>query len=94
MIEAHIESYFKRRVRETDGEERKVVFPGRKGAPDRLCGWPNGNHGFVELKRPGGKAEAHQLREHARLRSMGVRVDVLDTKALIDAYVSQMGGCL
>lgn len=90
MIEAAVESYFKRRVKETGGEERKVVWPGRKGAPDRLCGWPNGRHGFVELKRPKGKAEAHQAREHARLRQMGFRVDVIDTREGVDRYLNEM----
>lgn len=90
MIEAVVERYFKKRVRETGGEERKVVFPGRKGAPDRLCGWPNGRHGFVELKRPKGKAEAHQAREHERLRSMGFPVDLLDTREAVDLYVNEM----
>jgi hypothetical protein len=90
VIEAHVETYFKRRVKETGGEERKVVWPGRKGAPDRLCGWPNGRHGFVELKRPKGRAEAHQAREHERLRAIGFRVDVIDTTALVDSYVEEM----
>jgi hypothetical protein len=94
VIEAAVESYFKKRVKATGGEERKVVFPGRKGAPDRLCGWPNGRHGFVELKRPKGKAEAHQAREHERLRAMGFRVDVIDTRDLVDAYVASMRGNL
>lgn len=90
MIEAHVETYFKRRVKETGGEERKVVFPGRKGAPDRLCGWPNGCHAFVELKRPKGKAEAHQLREHQRLRAIGLRVVILDTREKVDDFVDLM----
>jgi hypothetical protein len=92
MIEAAVESYFKKRVKETGGEERKVVFPGRNGAPDRLCGWPNGRHGFVELKRPKGKAEQHQAREHQRLRSIGLRVDVIDTRERVDIYVEDMSG--
>ena len=33
---------------------------------------------FVELKAPGERAEAAQLREHARLRKLGFRVDVID----------------
>lgn len=90
MIEAAVESYFKRRVKETGGDERKVVWPGRKGAPDRLAGWLNGRHGFVELKRPKGKAEAHQAREHERLRAIGFRVDLIDTRELVDVYVEEM----
>jgi hypothetical protein len=88
VIEAAVESYFKRRVRETGGEERKVVFPGRKGAPDRLCGWPNGRHAFVELKRPKGKAEKHQEREHRRLASIGFDVWLIDTREMVDAFIA------
>ncbi len=39
---------------------------------------------WVELKRPGGEAEAHQAREHARMLKMGQRVLVLDTVEKID----------
>lgn len=88
--EETVETYFKRRVEETGGEVRKVVFQGRRGAPDRLAGWPNGRHGLVELKRPRGTPEPHQLREHVRLRSIGLPVDVVDTKQAVDMYVERM----
>lgn len=89
--ESTIEDYFKRAVRESGGETRKVKWPGVDGAPDRMAGWQfRGRNAFVELKRPGGVAEAHQLREHRKLRAMGFRVDVLDTKEAIDAWVAEM----
>lgn len=90
MIESFVESYLVDRVQATGGVVRKVQFIGRRGAPDRLCGWPNGRHGLVELKRPKGKPEPHQQREHERLRAIGFRVDVLDTRAAVDAYVEGM----
>ena len=34
---------------------------------------------WVELKAPGVKPEAHQLREHKRMRRMGQRVVVIDS---------------
>ena len=34
---------------------------------------------WVELKAPGVKPEAHQLREHARMQAMGQRVVVIDS---------------
>lgn len=34
---------------------------------------------WVELKAPGVKPEAYQLREHARMRAMGQRVVVIDS---------------
>jgi hypothetical protein len=90
MIEQTIEDYFVKRVEETGGEVRKVDFPGRRGAPDRLAGWPNGNHGLVEMKRPKGRADAHQLREHSRLRIIGLRVTIISTMDGVDTYVDAM----
>ena len=84
-----VESYLVQRVKETGGTVRKVRWDGHPGAPDRLCGWP-GRHGLVEVKRPKGHAEAHQKREHDRLRAIGFRVDVIDTKEGVDAYVAAM----
>jgi len=42
---------------------------------------------FVELKAPGKKATDAQLREHKRLRDMGFRVEVIDTKEGVDAFM-------
>jgi hypothetical protein len=39
---------------------------------------------WVELKAPGVKPEAHQLREHARMRKMGQRVEVVDSYERIE----------
>lgn len=41
---------------------------------------------WVELKAPGKKPEAHQMREHKRLRDMGQVVLVIDTLEQIDTY--------
>jgi len=43
---------------------------------------------WIELKAPGVKAEAHQLREHERMRNMGQRVEVVDSFARIDEVLS------
>lgn len=87
-----VESYFVQRVNTTGGTTRKVKWLGHDGAPDRLAGWPNGRHGVVELKRPRGLAEPHQLREHSKLRAIGLRVDILENKAEVDAYIAEMTG--
>lgn len=44
---------------------------------------------WVELKRPGEKATAAQLREHERMRIFGMRVHVLDTKEKIDCLLGR-----
>ena len=99
MIEAPIEQHLVKRVKETGGEVRKVVWPGRRHAPDRLVGWPETGtgqqkleaaHALVETKRPKGKARGGQLREHERLRAIGFRVEVLDTIEAVDRFVREM----
>ena len=90
MIEADVEGYLTRQVVAAGGEVRKVQWIGRNGAPDRLVLFPaRSEHHLVELKRPGGKPEEHQKREHKRLRSAGFRVFVIDTKAQVDAFVAK-----
>ena len=89
MRERDIERHLVKRVKELGGEVRKFQWIGRRGAPDRLVMLPNGwdepgAHWprlpiWVELKAPGVKPEAHQLREHARMRRMGQRVVVIDS---------------
>jgi hypothetical protein len=90
MRERDIERHLVKRVKELGGEVRKVQWIGRRGAPDRLVmlprRWVNvGSYhaaevsAWVELKAPGVKPEAHQLREHDRMRAMGQRVVVIDS---------------
>lgn len=94
MRERDIERYLVRWAKAVGGEVRKVQWIGRHGAPDRLvmlparrlssgidCAWcnPLGVAIWVELKAPGVKPKPHQLREHARMRAMGQRVEVIDS---------------
>lgn len=39
---------------------------------------------WVELKAPGEKVKPHQAREHARMRAMGQRVEVIDSLDGVD----------
>lgn len=59
---------------------------GYAGIPDRLVLLPGGIAVFFELKRPvGGKYEPLQLRWHSKLRQLGFKVFVCNTKASVDA---------
>ena len=94
MRESDIENHLVERVKELGGEVRKVKWIGRRGAPDRLVMLPakwvlcddGANRAdwrkatvWVELKAPGEKPKPHQAREHARMRKMGQRVEVIDS---------------
>lgn len=90
MLEAKVESHFVTRAKAAGGEVRKIQYIGRRAATDRLLILPVGRVYFVELKRPGKDAEAHQAREHERLRRVGADVRVLDTIELVDAFFDEV----
>ena len=95
MRESRIEAYLAKRVKAMGGECRKVAWPGRRGAPDRLVMLPGAvvidgqvlpRTVWVELKAsgraaifPSGEREEAQAREHDRMRKMGQRVAVIDS---------------
>lgn len=105
MKESRVEDHLIKRVGETGGITRKIIWPGRRGAPDRLVGWPRiwglpkfgvtslrpAKHFLVEMKRPlTPDAEDHQKREHDRLRSIGFDVRVLATIEEVDDFIEEM----
>lgn len=88
MRESVIESYFCKQVKAAGGLERKFTSPGRRGVTDRLVVFPGGRVSFVELKATGKKPRADQLREHNRLKKLGCSVLVIDSKEMVDAFIS------
>lgn len=91
-----IEAYLKKKVAAAGGATRKFVSPGRPNVPDQIVIWQridfisnSAEIHFVETKATGKKARGGQDREHKRLRALGCLVFVLDTKALVDAYVKE-----
>lgn len=102
MRESQIEKHLVKRVKELGGEVRKVKWVGRRGAPDRLVMLPPTNGStdqdawlanwsktiWVELKATGVEPEAHQLREHKRMRAMGQRVEVIDSIEGVEALLA------
>jgi hypothetical protein len=99
MRESTVEKHLRKKATAAGALVRKMIWPGHRGAPDRLVIWPEGHHlnwsegspdiHFVELKAPGKKPDPHQEREHEKLRSMGCAVYTLDSLEAVDAYVAR-----
>lgn len=99
MRETVVEKHLRKRVIAAGGLIRKMIWPGHRGAPDRLVVWAEGHHRnwsahapdihFIELKRPGGRLDEHQVREHQKLRDMGCTVITLDSIEAVDAYIER-----
>jgi hypothetical protein len=94
MRESTVEAHLRKKATAAGALVRKMVWPGHRGAPDRLVIWAEGlgrqpRVDFVELKRPGGRLDDHQVREHEKLRGMGCAVFTLDSIEAVDAYVAR-----
>jgi hypothetical protein len=80
LVEADIEAFLVEMVRQLGGKIRKVRWVGRRGAPDRFVWIPGWAFpAMVELKKPGETPRINQLKEIDALRSMNVRVEVVDS---------------
>jgi len=87
MRESRVETTFVRLAKRHGWKVRKVSWPGRRGAPDRLIMRPGSKPYLVELKRPkGGRLSALQKIEHAELRACGFLVLVLNTIEAVEQW--------
>lgn len=78
-LEAHTEEFLRKRTRMLGGYAFKWV-PTIAGVPDRMVLMPGGVIVFVELKQKGHKPTPIQVIWHNRLRSLGHRVYVIDSR--------------
>lgn len=92
MRERDIEQYLYNRVKTAGGVAYKWVSPGNNGVPDRIVMLPGVPDVFVELKAPGGKPAALQIAQHRRLRALGRRVEVVDSKEQVDELMRELTG--
>ena len=89
MTEKVIETYLRDQVKAIGGKAFKFVSPGNNGVPDRLVCLPGGRAVFAELKAPGKKLTALQKAQHERLKALGLRVWVIDSKTGVDYFLAE-----
>lgn len=78
MRELAIENAAVKRAERAGYFSRKVQWPGRRHAPDRVFARSDRGTVWIEFKRPGEKARPGQVREHKRMRDAGMEVHVCD----------------
>ena len=88
--EKDIENYLSKRVKDEGG--MCVKFPPifLAGFPDRIVLLPKGVLAFVELKANRKRARKVQLRIHDKLRGLGFRVEVIDSKEGVDELITEL----
>lgn len=82
MTEDQIESEVKNRAEADGWLVRKVSWPGRRAAMDRLF-LKDGRHVWIEFKKPKVEVDpdSQQGREHTRFREHGAEVHVVNNVA-------------
>lgn len=90
VIEATVEEHLRTQVQALGGLCVKIRTPERKGMPDRLVILPGRPAFFVELKRPGARPRAEQIRRMAEIQALGTRAYWVDSKAAVDKLLSQV----
>ena len=95
MTEKQIEQKLVDAIKAQGGVAAKWVSPGWGGVPDRIVLLPGKNRqhgcvGFVEVKAPGKKPRALQLRRHVQLRTLGFPVFVMDDPEQIPVIIRKI----
>lgn len=89
MLEKNIEHFLVREIEKKGGQALKFNST-KSGMPDRLILMPGGKAYFVEMKAPGEKPRPLQEKRISELRKLGFQVDVLDSVAGVERYVSEV----
>lgn len=92
MREKIIESRLVQEVQSREGLCWKFTSPGTDGVPDRIVLMPGGKIAFVEVKAPGEKMRALQIRRKQQLERVGFSVYCLDSLEQIRPILDEVGG--
>ena len=92
MREKMIESRLVKKVQSRGGLCWKFTSPGTDGVPDRIVLMPGGKIAFVEVKAPGEKMRALQIRRKQQLERVGFSVYCLDSLEQIRPILDEVGG--
>ena len=92
MTEKYIEQKLVKAVKERGGIAPKFVSPGLDGVPDRIVLLPMGRMAFVELKAPGKKPRALQIKRMKQIAKLGFKCLVVDSKELAQTTLDEIGG--
>lgn len=87
MLEKEIEQKLVKAVKQRDGFCIKFISVGFNGIPDRLVLLPKGRMAFIELKAPGKKPRALQIRRIKQLSALGFACYVVDN-------IDEIGGVI
>lgn len=90
MREKDIERKLVNAVKMRGGMALKFVSPNMNGVPDRLLLLPMGKAAFAELKAPGKKMRALQIKRKRQLEELGFSVYCIDRPEQIGGVLDEI----
>ena len=87
MTESQIEEHLVAYAQSKGCMVEKLVMLGKRGWPDRTIIGPYGNVGFVEVKRPGGRLSAQQIKVMEALNLRGAFAYAADSVEEVEQIV-------
>jgi hypothetical protein len=91
QLEKDVEGYLRRQVEKRGGRCYKFIPDTDNGMPDRIILLPGGVLVWVETKNGDSeKARLLQRVQHRNLRELGQRVEIVHTKAQVDALMREI----
>lgn len=90
LREQQIEIRLKEKVEQEGGLALKFISPGTAGVPDRIVLLPGMGIYFVELKAPGERLRALQLKRKKQLEDLGFKVYVIDSIQAVSAFMREV----
>lgn len=82
-----LEAKLRQKMKDRGGWCLKLLSKHISGLPDRLCLFPGGRAAFAEIKTTGRKPRQIQEEVHQKLRSMGFRVEVIDSMEKLENFL-------
>ena len=90
MLEKEVEQKLVKAVKQKGGLCIKFTSLGFDGVPDRLVLLPKGRMAFIELKAPGKKPRALQIRRMKQLSALGFACYVVDNTDVIGGVIDEI----
>lgn len=89
-LEKTVEAYLVKHIGILGGKAYKFKSDNNRGVSDRLCVMPFRVIVFVEVKRPGGKPTALQLKFKEDMRKLSHFAIIVDNKEAIDRFIIRL----
>lgn len=90
MLEKQIEQKLKNKILAIGGLALKFISPSFAGMPDRIVLLSGGRCVFVELKAPGKKLRALQVKRKQQLQALGFQVYCIDSLEKIERFIEEV----